>query len=962
MASESNSHGDDCDRINLVKIPPERIGHVAVCSNKYMLVWGGYNDDFNPPYTEKYLPANELWIYNTEFKVWYYERCNVHPVAASGSTVCLGDGFMYLFGGHAHYGNVNDLYRLDLSTLQWEKMMPQEKHEKMTPSPRDKAVSWYYRKKFYTFGGFGVPTQGYMGDGKSFFQDEIPEQRGWNNQLCVFDVTTMEWNIPDCMGPKPSARAAHTAVRFGNKVYIFGGRHLNLRLNDVHCLDLNSLSWSGRLLIDGCQPEGRSWHTAVGLSDNRMFVYGGFTTDCQPLSDSWILNISSLQWTQLTYFPQTHCRLWHTACVTQDQDVLIYGGCEKNILDYDTICEIKNDILEFQFEPYTLKKLCMECVYRLRVRLGSQWDSLPRPISDWLHKKETLDIQLLMSSDSDSHCSIDIYYEFLYRYNKVCLYNETKLSVPFALRYVTGEEKVQWSRPGFEPGPPKTQLNARSYKSHTSVTGKDKLRIFGNSFRESLIMAVKTIAVFSSLVIVFAYFAKLYLDRSSAGAERMSHILSGLLRAEKKIDAPRTRVALGFGGCEDLIVDGMSFINKFNLEAPGKPKHHDSVGTKEELSELFGYFFQHGAAAERFVSNNTLFKELTDAAFSMADHKSILGGNAPVMARRMANEGAEVLLGARFTKELRQTLPDTVKVVGEDLDVNDIHLLLEYKSGDKWGKFISPRANRLIVHSDESNPFIETLEGLEAEIKTFKPAALVVGGLQMLDNFPFEEGSRLKRITKLKNLLASTPRKTSIHFELASFTDEELMREIKDNVVLYSDSLGMNEQELPNLVSILTKGKVTLVADAYPRIAPVLDQMRQVYDILSKTEEVDGRRKVSRIHVHTLAYQAILTKKGSQWKKTMHATAKASLTAFRHVCNSNYIDTEKARLIMDDSFSSSTLQSAQRIPLEENRPVSCWEERDYQICVAPVLVCTKVVQTGGGGDNISSAGLLVQVE
>lgn len=41
------------------------------------------------------------------------------------------------------------------------------------------------------------------------------------------------------------------------------------------------------------------------------------------------------------------------------------------------------------------------------------------------------------------------------------------------------------------------------------------------------------------------------------------------------------------------------------------------------------------------------------------------------------------------------------------------------------------------MHSDESNPYIETLEGFEAEIKKFKPAALVVGGLQMLDNFPF---------------------------------------------------------------------------------------------------------------------------------------------------------------------------------------------------------------------------------
>lgn len=24
-------------------------------------------------------------------------------------------------------------------------------------------------------------------------------QRGWNNQLCVFDLTTMQWSVPDTM-------------------------------------------------------------------------------------------------------------------------------------------------------------------------------------------------------------------------------------------------------------------------------------------------------------------------------------------------------------------------------------------------------------------------------------------------------------------------------------------------------------------------------------------------------------------------------------------------------------------------------------------------------------------------------------------------------------------------------------------------------------------------------------------
>lgn len=59
---------------------------------------------------------------------------------------------------------------------------------------------------------------------------------------------------------------------------------------------------------------------------------------------------------------------------------------------------------------YTLFcRLCLECAYRHRVRLGAQWDSLPRQFSDWLNRKEDLDIQLLMSTDtgSESHSDSD---------------------------------------------------------------------------------------------------------------------------------------------------------------------------------------------------------------------------------------------------------------------------------------------------------------------------------------------------------------------------------------------------------------------------------------------------------------------------------------------------------------------------------------------------------------------------
>lgn len=185
-----------------------------------------------------------------------------------------------------------------------------------------------------------------------------------------------------------------------------------------------------------------------------------------------------------------------------------------------------------------------------------------------------------------------------------------------------------------------------------------------------------------------------------------------------------------------------------------------------------------------------------------------------------------------------------------------------------------------------------------------------------------------------------------------------------------ADSLGMNEQELPNLLSLLKGTNITVLSDPNPRVATVLDQMREVYRILNRPYRdvvAEGNpegakvKPLTRLHVHTLAFQAIIVTRGSQWKNTMSATAKASLTANRHVCGSNDIDTSKARLIMDESFSVSRQEGSQRIPLQETKPVSCWTEDDYEICVAPVLVCTEVYQTAGGGDNVSAAGLVLQI-
>ena len=335
------------------------------------------------------------------------------------------------------------------------------------------------------------------------------------------------------------------------------------------------------------------------------------------------------------------------------------------------------------------------------------------------------------------------------------------------------------------------------------------------------------------------------------------------------------------------------------------------------------------------------------------------------MANRFAMEGCKVLLGTRATKRSTVRIHPSVVIAGnKNINKDDIHLCLEYKTAARWGKYKARRANRLIIHCDESNPLLSSLEDFANDLITFSPSLIVIGGLQMMDGFPFKEGERTRLLLKLRDLLKQQPSDILIHFEMASFADETLLKELVQYILPYVDSVGMNEQELPNLQSILKYGYVTFIAEAIPRVASALDSMRNVYSLLQTmpfSPDVQHGRRISRLHVHTLAFQAILTKRGSPWKNTMSAAAKASLTGNRHVCNSHEVETDKSQLILDSSFSLSLEPGSARVYMKEHQPVSCWYEEDRKFCIAPMLMCTEAHKTAGGGDNISSAALSIQV-
>ena len=83
---------------------------------------------------------------------------------------------------------------------------------------------------------------------------------------------------------------------------------------------------------------------------------------------------------------------------------------------------------------------------------------------------------------------------------------------------------------------------------------------------------------------------------------------------------------------------------------------------------------------------------------------------------------------------------------------------------------------------------------------------------------------------------------------------------------------------------ILIAGNISLLTEQKVRVATVLDLMRDVFNTLSKSEQ-KPQGKLSRLHLHTLAFQAIMTPlKGGPWGRSDVAATKAALTATRCVC------------------------------------------------------------------------------
>ena len=273
--------------------PGPRSGAAAVVEGGKLYMFGGYGGSGR---------LDDFYEYDFASKVWTKLECRGgSPGVRENNGVVVQGRCLYLFGGYNGTSWLNDFHEFNLDTREWRVVEPRGNF----PNARFGYVSMIYKKKFVLWGGY---------DGRSWLNDMYEydfETRMWSsivlagnvpsvrscpswarrgnsvfvlggydgvqrmNDFWEFNLETYVWSpVPCTGGSPPSPRYFHASVVFGDCLYAFCGYDGHTRLNDMHCFDFNTHSWS---LVECCGdvPSGRSSLVAQ-VYQNALFIFGGY--------------------------------------------------------------------------------------------------------------------------------------------------------------------------------------------------------------------------------------------------------------------------------------------------------------------------------------------------------------------------------------------------------------------------------------------------------------------------------------------------------------------------------------------------------------------------------------------------------------------------------------------------------------------------------------------------------------
>ena len=457
-------------------------------------------------------------------------------------------------------------------------------------------------------------------------------------------------------------------------------------------------------------------------------------------------------------------------------------------------------------------------------------------------------------------------------------------------------------------------------------------------------------------------------------------------------------VALCTNVCVDLVVPAGEVMAPY-LGAPGvRVGDVPFLATTTDVASAFLHHANAGVAGERSSAKEAMASLLSHANAS-PKARALLGGNAALMAQRMAAMGVKVVLGGRIGPRARALLPPTVASAAPQADTDDVHLILEYGKGEEFGGVASPRANRFIVTSgvpgEATASVRETVEAVRSGNGV--TGALVLSGLHALENLP--SGERTETLQGIADALAArTPATLPVHVELASTASHTYSLEVARAIFPHASSLGFNEGELASLYEALGglyinkgghPGNRGELAGAVPKVASVSHALRFIFREFPT---------LTRLHFHALPYHILAHKvKGdgshAPWSSNPSGAAAAGAMAcalqacdildsppstLTLAANASLFTTLcPSKLGVGDGELGSGVTAVRRLTLDSPTATWVWgleegkgvreggngggDEYNIHFAVAPVPICSNPTRTVGLGDTVSASALATDI-
>jgi len=399
-----------------------------------------------------------------------------------------------------------------------------------------------------------------------------------------------------------------------------------------------------------------------------------------------------------------------------------------------------------------------------------------------------------------------------------------------------------------------------------------------------------------------------------------------------------SRIAVGINGDVDLILQGTellkSLVSNPNSTDVLKQDHHE-LSNFDDLNEIFTLFFSNGAGGERYFNNDEMFQHIVEKCMETAS--KYIGGNAALIAQKMLElrPNADVTVGLPVGPILNSLLDPKLNLIDSEstlLVKDEYHIVLEFSKDEIWNGHTAPASSRFIFSHDVSNSNMNCMNDFIQTVKTNHPQLVVISGIHMLESINWNS-----RLDEISENFKSIPSSSVVHLELASMASVEFVKSVIEKVLPYTDSIGLNEQEL----WLLCRGMNLQYCNSNTLQPDIPVDVKLVTNIIGDLFKHMNDGKLTRVHFHTLKFHIVATKHGSKWGDQLQAACSGARQAARQACDGNLTD-----------------ESAFVAEIDESGVIRSWVEDDISYHYSASIVCRKPSKTVGLGDSISSSALL----